>query len=141
MSARTHFRLGLAAAATLVGALAGGLALAIDNGGPIDQAISAGIVGEQADGFLGFVNPPTSVQRDLERRISEVNLRRRAVYADVASRNGDTQERVAVLQALRQITGAANGEYFRDLSGAWCRKGADSRIGTATDGTIQISCR
>jgi hypothetical protein len=133
--------LAAAAAALVLGAAATVPARAIDNGGPLDQAIAAGTIGEQADGYLGFVQPATAAQRDLERRVREVNLGRRSVYADVATRNGETQDRVAVLQAVRQITNTEAGTYFKDLSGTWCRRGPANRVGFATDGTIQIQCR
>lgn len=131
----------LAALVALAATLATGPAAAIDNGGPIDLAIAAGVVGEQADGLLGFVNPPTSVQADLQRRVSEINIRRRGVYADVAQRTAETVERVALLQAMRQIQRAETGEYIRDLTGAWCRKGPQTVAGQDPDGTIRIRCR
>lgn len=132
----------LLAAGALVMALTGAqAALAIDDGGPIDQAIAARVVGEQADGYLGFVSSPTPAQADLRRRVNEVNLGRRSVYADVARRNGETQERVAVLQAMRQIQNTENGAMIRDLSGTWCPRSPANRVGLAADGTIQIQCR
>lgn len=115
-------------------------ALAVDNGGPIDIAISAHIVGEQANGYLGFVRAQTSAQVELQRLVNEVNVRRRTVYTDVAARTNETIDRVALLQALRQITKAANGDYFKDTSGTWCAKSANSRVTQAEDGTIIIAC-
>jgi uncharacterized protein len=113
---------------------------AVDNGGPIDEAMKAGRVGEQANGFLGFVSTPTPAQADLQRRVNEVNIRRRAVYTNVAKDSGETIDRVAVLQALRQISKAEPGEFFRDTTGAWCAKGPQSDIRQAPDDTIVIRC-
>jgi uncharacterized protein len=121
-------------------ALFAGAARAVDNNGPIDNAMSAGQVGEQADGYLGFVQTPSAAQADLQRRLNEVNIRRRGVYVEVARTTGETLDRVAVLQALRQITKAPNGEYFRDLSGQWCPKGNGSDIRQASDNSIIIRC-
>lgn len=129
------------AALVALGGLAALPARAIDSGGPLDAALQANVIGEQADGFLGFVLPPTAAQRDLERRVREVNLGRRAVYADVAARNGETQDRVAVLQAMRQITNTETGRMIRDLTGVWCVRASTNRVGLAADGTIQIQCR
>lgn len=117
-----------------------GAAGAVDNNGPIDQAISAGQVGEQADGYLGFVQTPSAAQADLQRRVNEVNIRRRAVYAQVARDTAETLDRVALLQALRQITKAPESEYFQDLSGKWCRKGRGSDVRQASDNSIIIRC-
>lgn len=115
-------------------------ALAVDNKGPIDTAMAAGTVGEQADGYLGFVRPPTPAQADLQRRVNEVNIRRRGVYIQVARDSGETLDRVALLQALRQITKTPAGEYFQDLSDTWCVKGPNSDVRQADDDTIVIRC-
>lgn len=141
LSASTFLRR-LVAAGVLALALTGAqAALAVDDGGPIDQAIATGLIGEQADGYLGFVANPTPAQADLRRRVNDVNLGRRSVYADVARRNGETQERVAVLQAMRQIQNTETGAMIRDLSGTWCPRSPANRVGLAADGTIQIQCR
>jgi uncharacterized protein len=130
----------LLAGVAMAGLLAG-TALAIDNGGPIDKAMEAGRVGEQADGYLGFVSAPTTAESDLVRRISDVNARRRTVYTETAARIGDTVERVALFQAMRQVQNAPLGEFFRDLSGSWCRKTTASVANQAADGTVVIRCR
>jgi uncharacterized protein YdbL (DUF1318 family) len=123
-----------------VGALIATAAGAVDQNGPIDTAMAAGIVGEQADGYLGFVRPPTSAQTDLQRRVNEVNIRRRGVYIQVARDSGETLDRVALLQALRQITKTPAGEYFQDLTDTWCAKGPNSDVRQAADNTIIIRC-
>jgi uncharacterized protein len=113
---------------------------AVDNNGPIDTAMAAGTIGEQADGYLGFVRPPSAAQTDLQRRVNEVNIRRRGVYIQVARDSGETLDRVAVLQALRQITKAPAGEYFQDMADNWCAKGPNSDVRQAADNTIIIRC-
>ncbi|NJR20492.1 MAG: YdbL family protein [Hyphomonadaceae bacterium] len=96
----------------IVGLLLGTSVQAVDNNGPIDNAMAAGIVGEQADGFLGFVRTPTSAQTELQRRVNEVNIRRRGVYVQVARDSGETVDRVALLQAFRQITKSPMVSFF-----------------------------
>ncbi len=115
-------------------------ALAVDNGGPIDNAIKSGIIGEQANGYLGFVRPANAAQIELQRQINEVNVRRRAVYTKVASDTNETIDRVALLQAYRQITKSNIGDYYKDTAGVWCAKANNSRVSLADDGTITISC-
>jgi uncharacterized protein len=122
------------------GALIASAASAVDQNGPIDTAMAAGIVGEQADGYLGFVRTPTTAQADLQRRVNEVNIRRRGVYIQVARDSGETLDRVALLQALRQITKTPAGEYFQDLTDTWCAKGPNSDVRQAEDSTIIIRC-
>jgi uncharacterized protein len=122
------------------GALLATAAGAVDQNGPIDTAMGVGIIGEQADGYLGFVRTPTSAQADLQRRVNEVNIRRRGVYIQVARDTGETLDRVALLQALRQITKTPAGEYFQDLADTWCVKGPNSEVRQAADNTIVIRC-
>ncbi len=122
------------------GALFATVAVAVDNNGPIDTAMEAGAIGEQADGYLGFVRTPSAAQADLQRRVNEVNIRRRGVYIQVARESGETLDRVALLQALRQITKAPAGQYFQDLADTWCAKGPNSDVRQASDNTIMIRC-
>lgn len=124
----------------VVGALIATSAMAIDNNGPVDKAMAAGIIGEQADGYLGFVRPPTAAQADLQRRINEINIRRRGVFNDAAKANGETEDRVALLSALRQITKTPNGEYFQDSTKTWCVKTPDSQVMQDGNDMVIIRC-
>ena len=127
-------------AVLFAGALIATSAVAVDNNGPIDTAMAAGAIGEQADGYLGFVRTPGTSQADLQRRVNEVNIRRRGVYTQVARDSGETLDRVALLQAFRQITKAPAGEYFQDLADTWCVKGPNVDVRQAADNTIVIQC-
>jgi uncharacterized protein len=133
---KNRFFLAVFAAGALIATAAG----AVDQNGPIDTAMNAGVIGEQADGYLGFVRTPTPAQGDLQRRVNEVNIRRRGVYIQVARDSGETLDRVALLQALRQITKTPAGEYFQDLTDTWCAKGPNSDVRQAADNTIVIRC-
>ncbi|MFN8733597.1 MAG: YdbL family protein [Hyphomonadaceae bacterium] len=124
----------------VAGALIATSAAAIDNNGPVDRALAAGIIGEQADGYLGFVRTPTAAQADLQRRINEINIRRRGVFNEAAKVNGETEDRVALLSALRQITKTPNGEYFQDSTRTWCVKSPESQVMQTDDDVIVIRC-
>jgi uncharacterized protein YdbL (DUF1318 family) len=124
----------------VAGALIATSAFAIDNNGPVDKALAAGVIGEQADGYLGFVRPPTAAQADLQRRINEINIRRRGVFNDAAKANGETEDRVALLSALRQITKTPNGQYFQDSEMTWCVKTPDSQVMQSADDVVVIRC-
>lgn len=124
----------------VAGALIATSAAAIDNNGPVDKALAQGIIGEQADGYLGFVRPPTAAQADLQRRINEINIRRRGVFNEAAKVNGETEDRVALLSALRQITKTPNGGHFQDTTQTWCVKSADSQVMQADDDVVVIRC-
>lgn len=118
----------------------GTTAFAVDNNGPIDTAIKAGTIGEQANGYLGFVRPATAAQIELQRLINEVNVRRRAIYTKIAGETNDTIDKVALLQAYRQISKSNTGDFYKDTAGVWCAKSANSRVTLADDGTISILC-
>jgi uncharacterized protein YdbL (DUF1318 family) len=124
----------------VAGALIATSAAAIDNNGPVDRALAAGIIGEQADGYLGFVRTPTAAQADLQRRINEINIRRRGVFNEAAKANGETEDRVALLSALRQITKTPNGEYFQDTTRTWCVKSPESQVMQTDDDVVVIRC-
>ncbi len=124
----------------VAGALIATSAAAIDNNGPVDRALAAGIIGEQADGYLGFVRTPTAAQADLQRRINEINIRRRGVFNEAAKVNGETEDRVALLSALRQITKTPNGEYFQDSTRTWCVKSPESQVTQTDDDVVVIRC-
>ncbi len=124
----------------VAGALIATSAAAIDNNGPVDRALAAGIIGEQADGYLGFVRTPTAAQADLQRRINEINIRRRGVFNEAAKVNGETEDRVALLSALRQITKTPNGEYFQDSTRTWCVKSPESQVMQTDDDVVVIRC-
>ncbi|CAN1544805.1 Uncharacterised conserved protein UCP025560 [Caulobacteraceae bacterium] len=124
----------------VAGALIATSAAAIDNNGPVDRALAAGIIGEQADGYLGFVRIPTAAQADLQRRINEINIRRRGVFNEAAKVNGETEDRVALLSALRQITKTPNGEYFQDSTRTWCVKSPESQVMQTDDDVVVIRC-
>lgn len=130
----------IVSAVLVIGALIATAAGAVDQNGPIDTAMAAGTVGEQADGYLGFVRLPTSAQTDLQRRVNEVNIRRRSVYIQVARDTNETLDRTALMQAFRQITKAPAGEYFQDTADTWCVKGPNVDVRQAADNTIVIRC-
>lgn len=124
----------------VAGALIATSALAIDNNGPVDKALAAGVIGEQADGYLGFVRPPTAAQADLQRRINEINIRRRGVFNEAAKANVETEDRVALLSALRQISKTPNGAYFQDTTMTWCVKSPESQVMQRADDVVVIRC-
>jgi uncharacterized protein YdbL (DUF1318 family) len=119
MKPRTSFAALVLAAVSLAFA---SLALAVDNGGPIDRALSAGVVGEQADGYLGFVKAPSPADAELQRLLNDVNIRRRAVYTDLAEKNRQPLEVVAALTAEQLVGRLPSGQFFRDGQGVWRRK-------------------
>ncbi len=109
----------------LSAAIAGILALALVMTSPVtaasaivEQAKSECIVGEQADGYLGFV-PGATVSSALRREVRDINQQRKSAYANLARKNGVSVEVTAALTAEKLIRQARSGQCVRDQSGSW----------------------
>jgi uncharacterized protein len=87
----------------------------------IAQAREAGIVGEQADGYLGFA-PGAQISADLRARVEQNNIRRRAAYTQTAaSRNASVAEVAAAVacEVFQDPQKLRVGERYRDGQGQW----------------------
>jgi uncharacterized protein YdbL (DUF1318 family) len=108
----------LVLAAALVGAAP--LAHAIDD--PlIDAAITAGQVGETAEGFLRVVDGQT-VSQAVRDRLNQNEAGRRAAYLESARSNGVTLDVFARTTACTLIPkNTPTGAMYRDQAGQWRR--------------------
>lgn len=84
-------------------------------------ARSAGQVGEQVNGYLGFVTPPAP---ELRKVIEDINIKRRAVYADKAKTANATIEEYALTSGCLLIAHTAPGEKYQAPGGTWQTRGA-----------------
>jgi uncharacterized protein YdbL (DUF1318 family) len=85
----------------------------------LDEARQQGLLGEQADGYVGVVaakSPPEVVEL-----AEQVNARRRAHYAEIASRNATPIEAVAALAGKKLVDAAPAGQWVKP-DGAWVKK-------------------
>ncbi|MBL8770933.1 MAG: YdbL family protein [Phenylobacterium sp.] len=113
--------LSIAAAILAALAVAPAAAVAIDAKTAVDSAKAAGVVGEQADGFLGFVKP--SSDPALRAAVEEINQGRAALYREAAAKNGVPVE-AAGAAAYKAVVQARlkPGEYYKPEGGGWVRK-------------------
>lgn len=112
--------LGLLAGSAVV--MAGSAAIAqSDAKARVDSAKAAGIVGEQADGFLGFVTG--SADPALKAAVAEINAGRAQVYREAAAKNGVSPE-AAGASAFNTVVREKlkPGEYYKPAGGGWVRK-------------------
>ena len=110
---RRHLRIaGVALAALLLAAVP---AAALTVGEAKDQ----GLVGEQADGYLGLVGSGPPEARKLANR---VNDKRRAEYRQIAEKRGTDTAAVAALAGKKLVKRADKGHYVRGSDGRWVRK-------------------
>jgi len=114
-----HISLTAAVLAAL--ALAPAAAIALDAKSAVDAAKTAGVVGEQSDGFLGFVKP--SADTALKAAVQEINEGRAALYRQAAAKNGVTVEAAgaSAYSTVVQLR-LKPGEFYKPANGAWIRK-------------------
>ncbi|GIK47563.1 MAG: DUF1318 domain-containing protein [Hyphomonadaceae bacterium] len=113
----------LAAAALTAAALALA-APAVAQDATLSQARAAGLIGEQADGYLGFV-PGASVSADLRGRVEQNNIQRRQLYTRrAAERNVSVNEMAAAVACEVFQSRIAIGERYRDANGQWRQRTA-----------------
>lgn len=82
----------------------------------------AGLIGERYDGYLGLSS--ANVSPDLRRQVGAVNIRRRALYSNLASRKGVTPEEVGITAACSLLRRVTVGEYYLLGQGGWRRLAA-----------------
>lgn len=109
------FRNTLVASALATGLIVSAPALA-QRDPAYDAARSAGLVGEKMDGYLGIVGASTS---ELQRIVNDINIRRRAVYAEKARAANATLEEYALTAGCLAIARTVPGEKYQAPDGSW----------------------
>ncbi|MGE0740485.1 MAG: YdbL family protein [Hyphomonadaceae bacterium] len=96
----------------------------------IEAARAAGQVGEQFDGYLGFV-PGASISADLRGRVDQNNMRRRQLYTQRASSRNASVAEVATAVACEIFSDPEKisvGERYRDQAGQWRQRTASQPV-------------
>lgn len=94
----------------------------------LDQARAAGLIGEQADGYLGFV-PGAAISADLRGRVEQNNIRRRALYTRRATERNATVNEMAAAVACEVFQNRIEvGERYRDEQGQWRQRTATQPV-------------
>ncbi|WP_374649487.1 YdbL family protein [Rhizorhabdus sp.] len=90
----------------------------------VEQALAAGTVGEQWDGYLGFVSAPSS---DLKAAVDAINIKRRAGYTQIAASRNVTVDQFAQTTACQTLRAVKPGQAYKLKDGAWKkRQGSES---------------
>jgi hypothetical protein len=87
---------------------------------PLTQPKADGLIGEQADGYLGLVTQ--SVPADIKNLVNEVNAKRKAGYQQIAAKEGTQVTEVEKVGGKTAIEKTLPGNYVRDLNGNWHKK-------------------
>lgn len=111
-------------AALLLGATATSAAAYQAGRDPAYQnARETGLVGEKADGYLGFAVLPSAAIRAL---VEDINIKRKAAYSKEALANGATVEEMALRSGCRLIAErTVAGEKYQTPSGQWMTRDAN----------------
>ena len=116
------------AAAVIAGALLLAAPAQAQNDAAISQARASGQVGEQADGYLGFV-PGANISADLRGRVEQNNIQRRALYTRrAAERNVSVSEMAAAVACEVFERRIAMGERYRNEQGQWRQRTASAPV-------------
>lgn len=104
--------------AGLLGAVSLGLAMpALAQRDPAYEAAREnGSVGEKPDGYLGLVGGGDA---QLQKLVSDINLKRKQVYTDRASAEGSTVEQFAFTAGCNTIARTKPGEKYQAPDGSW----------------------
>jgi len=89
-------------------------------GSPLTQPKADGLIGEQADGYLGLV--AQNVPADVKKLVAEVNAQRKAGYQEIAAKQGTSLSEVEKVGGNTAFEKTLPGNYFRDANGVWHKK-------------------
>lgn len=81
-----------------------------------EAARKAGQVGEQVDGYLGVVGSGTP---DLRKMVDDINIKRKAVYAEKARAANATVQEYAFTSGCLAIARTVPGEKYQAPDGSW----------------------
>lgn len=85
-------------------------------------ARAAGQVGERYDGYLGYVAGSPGAQA--RSQTEAINIRRRALYSDLAQRRGVSPQEVGITAGCTLLGRVAVGERYLLADGQWRTRAA-----------------
>ncbi len=117
-----NIKIEMIVAAALLGATAS-TAVYAQRDPAYQSAREGGLIGEKADGYLGFVTPPSAAIKAL---VDDLNIKRKAAYTKEAAANGATVEEMALRNGCRLIAErtVAGEKYQLPGGGGWATRGA-----------------
>ena len=86
----------------------------------LEAARRDGVIGEQADGYLGLVKG--SAPAEIKKAVDEVNAQRRAKYAEVASQRGIDVASFAAITGKKLVEESPAGSFVRGADGRWMKR-------------------
>lgn len=89
----------------------------------VDLARAQGIAGERYDGYMGLAGPAPSALRGA---VGAVNIKRRALYSDLAAKKGVSPQEVGLTAGCQLLARLTVGEAYLLSDGKWRRRTAGS---------------
>jgi len=86
----------------------------------LQDAKAQGLLGEQADGYLGLVKP--NAPADVKALMNHINAQRKQAYQSIAQKNQTKLQVVEALAGKKAIERTPKGQYIRSPSGGWQKK-------------------
>jgi uncharacterized protein YdbL (DUF1318 family) len=86
----------------------------------VEAALSAGTIGEQADGYMGFVRAPAA---DIKAKVDAINIKRREGYTQIAQSKNVPIEAFAASIGCRTLGSLRAGRAYSVARGVWAVKG------------------
>jgi uncharacterized protein YdbL (DUF1318 family) len=87
---------------------------------PLTQPKADGLIGEQADGYLGLVTQ--NAPADIKKLVIETNAKRKAGYQQIAAKQGTSLAEVEKVGGNTAIEKTLKGNYVQDANGTWRKK-------------------
>jgi uncharacterized protein YdbL (DUF1318 family) len=100
--------------------LMGLLSISVAMAGPLDQPKADGLIGEQANGYLGLVSQ--NVPADVKALVRDVNAKRKARYQKIAGNQNVPLSEVEKVGGTTAMDRTLRGNYIKDSSGRWRKK-------------------
>ena len=96
------------------------MAVSIAVASALTQPKANGLIGEQANGYIGLVKK--DVPADIKKLVDETNAKRKAGYQKIARKQGTTLSEVEKVGGNTAFQKTLTGNYYRDAGGAWRKK-------------------
>jgi uncharacterized protein YdbL (DUF1318 family) len=85
----------------------------------LDAARAAGAIGERFDGYVGVASALSPAARS---QVASTNIRRRALYSDLAARKGVSPQDVGITAGCQLLARVAVGQRYLLSDGVWRRR-------------------
>jgi uncharacterized protein YdbL (DUF1318 family) len=85
----------------------------------VDNARTAGAIGERYDGYVGIAAAVSSAVRT---QVATINIQRRSLYSNLAARKGVSPQDVGITAGCELLARVAAGEAYMWSDGKWRRR-------------------